>query len=455
MVTKVTEQIYQQISELGNKKIWSGIIYNVKEFGAKGDYDPSTGTGTDDTAAIANAINSANGRPIAFPPGVYAATQIAFPDNVHVIFFNAKFFRIEGTGPFITTGQNSILFGNVEIDGNKTNIPGAKGDIGIILQTGTKCFARVNSHDNHGHGIVLESNTDIYSPVAHGNGMTYDPNGMGEGDGIYTVNSENVNIINPYAYNNSRMGITVTTSPTNPDACKKVKIINPHVPDDNAYFGVDVEYASECIVQNLTGWCKMASSNSKDCIYENLQVKMFYGNNTERITVKKVKCKPLGDVFNVFFLSGLDPVVEDLYVFNTATTYTSNTVEIRDTVNLRAIVKNVVIEKGHNGFTGAGIFELRNVTVKSANNRSYLIDGRNVRGGRMLEIINGFLRASNNVKPNTGQGYTGTYKVGDIVWNDAPTELGNAGSKYVVQGWLCTVAGDPATWLEMRTLTGN
>src|SRR5690606_7717129 len=125
----------------------------------------------------------------------------------------------------------------------------------------------------------------------------------------------NVNIINPYAYNNSRMGITVTTFPADPDACRKVKIINPHVPDDNAYNGVNVEYASECIVQNLTGWCSLLSSNSKDCIYENLQLRGFYGDNTERITVKKVKCKPLGNVTNVFFLRGSDPVVEDLYVF--------------------------------------------------------------------------------------------------------------------------------------------
>src|SRR5690606_27959544 len=135
---------------------------------------------------------------------------------------------------------------------------------------------------------------------------------------------------------------------------------------------VNVEYASECIVQNLTGWCSLLSSNSKDCIYENLQLRGFYGDNTERITVKKVKCKPLGNVTNVFFLRGSDPVVEDLYVFDTASTYTSSVVEIRDSVNLRAIVKNVVIEKGYNAFVGSGIFELRNVTVKSAINRWYI-----------------------------------------------------------------------------------
>jgi len=48
-----------------------------------------------------------------------------------------------------------------------------------------------------------------------------------------------------------------------------------------------------------------------------------------------------------------------------------------------------------------------------------------------------------------------TWAIGDRVWNTGPTEAGGAGSKYVIQGWVCTGAGTPGTWLEMRTLTGN
>jgi hypothetical protein len=50
---------------------------------------------------------------------------------------------------------------------------------------------------------------------------------------------------------------------------------------------------------------------------------------------------------------------------------------------------------------------------------------------------------------------SGTNAAGDFVRNSAPTELGTAGSKYTVQGWTCTVAGTPGTWLPVRTLTGN
>lgn len=50
---------------------------------------------------------------------------------------------------------------------------------------------------------------------------------------------------------------------------------------------------------------------------------------------------------------------------------------------------------------------------------------------------------------------TGTYAQGDFVTNNTPTELGTAGSKYVIRGWICTVGGTPGTWVQCRYLTGN
>lgn len=46
---------------------------------------------------------------------------------------------------------------------------------------------------------------------------------------------------------------------------------------------------------------------------------------------------------------------------------------------------------------------------------------------------------------------TGTWADGQCVKNTAPAELGTAGSKYVVLGWML-VSGN---WLPMRFLTGN
>lgn len=50
---------------------------------------------------------------------------------------------------------------------------------------------------------------------------------------------------------------------------------------------------------------------------------------------------------------------------------------------------------------------------------------------------------------------TGDHQRGDMVRNSAPSELGTAGSKYVITHWICVTAGTPGTWLQCRSLTGN
>lgn len=49
----------------------------------------------------------------------------------------------------------------------------------------------------------------------------------------------------------------------------------------------------------------------------------------------------------------------------------------------------------------------------------------------------------------------GTYQQSDFIRNSAVTELGSAGSKYVITGWICVAAGTPGTWVACRSLTGN
>jgi hypothetical protein len=50
---------------------------------------------------------------------------------------------------------------------------------------------------------------------------------------------------------------------------------------------------------------------------------------------------------------------------------------------------------------------------------------------------------------------SGTWTQGDMVKNSNPSELGTAGSKYVIHGWQCLAGGTPGTWVECRYLTGN
>jgi hypothetical protein len=66
-------------------------------------------------------------------------------------------------------------------------------------------------------------------------------------------------------------------------------------------------------------------------------------------------------------------------------------------------------------------------------------------------LSEGSIRASTNAA--TAAPNTGIYTPGDFVRNSAPAELGDSGSKYVVEGWLCTAA--PLTFIQKRFFTGN
>lgn len=50
---------------------------------------------------------------------------------------------------------------------------------------------------------------------------------------------------------------------------------------------------------------------------------------------------------------------------------------------------------------------------------------------------------------------TGDHALGDFILNSNPSELGGAGSKYIIHGWRCVAAGAPGTWVQCRFLTGN
>ncbi len=72
---------------------------------------------------------------------------------------------------------------------------------------------------------------------------------------------------------------------------------------------------------------------------------------------------------------------------------------------------------------------------------------------RLDLVAGGFLSGARNTA--TSVPTTGTYAVGDFVRKSDPVEAGSASSKYVIYGYLCTVAGTPGTWVECRFLTGN
>lgn len=63
-------------------------------------------------------------------------------------------------------------------------------------------------------------------------------------------------------------------------------------------------------------------------------------------------------------------------------------------------------------------------------------------------------RLSSRYQATTSAPTAGSYRVGDFVSNSAPSELGTAGSKYIITGWICTSA-IPLAFRDARVLTGN
>ncbi len=120
-----------------NVKTWGGVIYNVKEFGAKGD-----GV-TDDSAAVTATINAAKksgGGTIFFPRGTYlfASESIA---GAHLYLFNVHNLKFEGVGGasilkaaskdkdliLVSGGSSNITFQNLTLDRVSGAVPGGNG----------------------------------------------------------------------------------------------------------------------------------------------------------------------------------------------------------------------------------------------------------------------------------------------------------------------------------------
>jgi hypothetical protein len=70
-------------------------------------------------------------------------------------------------------------------------------------------------------------------------------------------------------------------------------------------------------------------------------------------------------------------------------------------------------------------------------------------------LAEGQIAASYSAYTAAPTGTAQAYSQGDFLRNSQPTELGAAGSKYVVLGFVCVASGTPGTWVACRCLTGN
>ena len=95
--------------------------------------------------------------------------------------------------------------------------------------------------------------------------------------------------------------------------------------------------------------------------------------------------------------------------------------------------------------------------AKYASNSNYTYDIRhnNYGGAKLMRgnIGNDATSGADTAAPVAGMALQ--WYSGDKIENKGASELGTAGSKYVLIGWVCTAQGDPGTWLQQRVLTGN
>ena len=90
-------------------------------------------------------------------------------------------------------------------------------------------------------------------------------------------------------------------------------------------------------------------------------------------------------------------------------------------------------------------------TITEHYSRKTLFDALTLIQNQLNNLSEGKIKSVTNAA--TSIPTVGTYNVGDFVANSNVSELGTAGSKYVLTGWVCTAS--PTTFKECRCLTGN
>lgn len=115
------------------------------------------------------------------------------------------------------------------------------------------------------------------------------------------------------------------------------------------------------------------------------------------------------------------------------------------------------IDATQDGATFDNVIYANNRFAKYAGNTNYQYDIRhnNYGGGKVMRgnIGNDATSWVGLAPPVAGMALQ--WYPGDRLENKTAAELGTAGSKYTIDGWVNVAQGDPGTWVQRRSLTGN
>jgi hypothetical protein len=190
---QATEEIARQYAAAArNRDIWKNVIYNVKDYRAKGD-----GT-TDDTAAITNAIVAARGAAtLYFPPGDYLiSSEVAITFSDYISIWMDPKARV-----FTTKGFASKMF--QFLHGEDYGYPSFRWS-GGILDAGNVYSSVGGSTDSlwiqGGNGVLVENVTFLFGPDYS----------TPAGDGFSLVNCRNSNVSKCWFYGAPDSAIYIT-----------------------------------------------------------------------------------------------------------------------------------------------------------------------------------------------------------------------------------------------------
>ncbi len=467
----------------------SGVV-NVKDFGAVGNGI------ADDTAAIKAAIASIpSGGTVLFPFGNYLITStqanpiLISQNGVNVIGNNATIsnganrsfatFVIAGTAVIIdgmtfdgkNTSLNTLLIDNTakqvvvrncEIKNSKQQAGDATYAVGILVKNGTSDITIDNCYIHNidapitgvARGILATqfgSPSTFFKDLTISNCFFEDISPDSDGDGIVLqplsyANDVDSNVINCRFNRCEKRAIKIQAN--------NVNVIGCHVTlPSNGFAGISI-YGDRCKV--------IGSTITGGYSYIGIEVGVPAGvlGNQTVIDGVIINMTSIVGNFGIRFYGNIN----DLTVSNSTLSNLLTGIEFANTGSRANVIGNTLFSINQNaihnaGSAGTGMSQLSVVSNQFSSITAFTI--RNDNGLQFSAIGNvtdgsGFgvggsatgVRAtyfSNQISgqpvQTTGSAapVSGTWSVGDVVWNTSPISGGYA-------GWICVAAGTPGTW---------
>lgn len=480
--TQLNENVnfgYEESLFSNSKDRFESILVNVKDFGAKGDDE------TDDTESIQKAINycKTEGKTLYFPHGVYLISKSLILADVNNPVRNFTILGEYSAPTYNNYYMKSVIKAMDSFPENTTMIDlrytfqtsikmlGIYGKCGLVGTTGIELGTREDSDGTFSNHIITECN--IYNHY----------------DGIRASNSGISRISNNNIANCFHVGIALYKYCGDSDLENNyVNTNNVEYSGSDIYTGVGILMGNGCGNSNIHGG--KIEWNAKGIVVYGAQGINIYGVNFDHNSHCHIYCEPTGDkgnnngtlsiVANRFLSGGyIDSATSKHHIILKAQNYALRATISGNTFrkggasayddnigdNIGPVYSAIMIS------TSTGIADISicgNDMVNCASIASIVASGPNIvihESGNSISVpierYSGALieKSYNGTRSRVYYGGSmpsmGNYKLGDKVINENPNELGSIGSKYIIYGWVCVVAGEPGTWTELRMMTGN